>query len=206
MNSSKQPMIGTNKAGASKPSRQLNIWIAAAIFAIFTFLGVNGSDPLTSSTNHRPISDVTIDTPFPYGTIDTTTTTITTIPSYSPNISNSSSSNSPSLSTMLGLNGTVSECCCSFTDIENTNLQLVHPLLQQVVQTPFFAHFKIDLCTNCELWDDQPMCMLRDCGVCECDAPPRWAADVEDMPLTGPSPSSSCGGGQHVEDQVVTTG
>jgi len=49
------------------------------------------------------------------------------------------------------------------------------------------------------------MCMLRDCGVCECDAPPRWAADVEDMPLTGPSPSSSCGGGQHVEDQVVTT-
>jgi len=108
---------------------------------------------------------------------------------------------SSSLSAMMGLEGNVSECTCSFTEIEDANIDTVLPLLQKVVDTPFFSHFKIDLCTECELWDDAPLCMLRECSVCECDAPPSWAVDgVESLPRTGPDPNC-----KHVEDQVLLT-
>jgi len=105
---------------------------------------------------------------------------------------------SSSLSVMMGLEGNVSECTCSFREIEETNVETVLPLLKKVVETPFFSHFKIDLCTSCTLWDETPeLCMLRECGVCECDEPPSWAVDgVESMPKTGPA----C---QHVEDSVT---
>lgn len=98
-----------------------------------------------------------------------------------------------------GLQGNVSDCCCSFSDIERANLETVRPLLQKVVETPFFSHFKMDLCSSCQLWDDAPLCILRDCGVCECKEPPQWANDVEWMPKqTGPD----C---EHLEDQIVMT-
>lgn len=103
-----------------------------------------------------------------------------------------------SFASTLGLEGNVSDCCCSFVDIERANLETVHPLLQQIVATPFFSHFKIDLCSDCKLWDDAPLCILRDCGVCECDEPPQWAHEVEWMPKSGPD----C---EHMDDQVVTT-
>ena len=107
----------------------------------------------------------------------------------------------PTFASTLGLSGTVSDCCCSFADLERTNSETVHPLLRQIVQTPFFAHFKIDLCSSCTLWDDAPMCVLRDCGVCECEKPPEWADEVEWMPQkTGPDPDC-----EHIDDRVVTT-
>ena len=101
----------------------------------------------------------------------------------------------------VGLSGTVSDCCCSFGDIEMANGETVYPLLRQIVQTPFFAHFKINLCSSCELWEDAPMCMLKDCGVCECEKPPDWAREVEWLPNeTGPDPNC-----EHIDDQVVIT-
>ena len=106
----------------------------------------------------------------------------------------------PTFASTFGLTGTVSECCCSFADLERTNSETVYPLLRQIVRTPFFAHFKIDLCSNCKLWDDAPMCVLRDCGVCECEKPPEWADEVEWMPeKTGPDPNC-----EHIDDRVVT--
>ena len=107
----------------------------------------------------------------------------------------------PTFASTLGLSGTVSDCCCSFADLERTNRETVHPLLRRIVELPFFAHFKIDLCTSCKLWDDAPMCVLRDCGVCECEKPPGWAEEVEWMPQkTGPDPDC-----EHIDDRVVTT-
>lgn len=107
----------------------------------------------------------------------------------------------PTFASTLGLSGTVSDCCCSFADLEKTNSKTVYPLFRQIVQTPFFAHFKIDLCSSCTLWDDAPMCVLRDCGVCECEKPPEWADEVEWMPQkTGPDPDC-----EHIDDRVVTT-
>lgn len=113
-------------------------------------------------------------------------------------ICRNNNSTSSSLSEIMGLNGTVSECSCSFSDIDEVNDKKVRPLLKRIVNTPFFSHFKIDLCSECELWKDEPLCMLRDCGVCECDEAPEWAFKVDGMPLTGPD----C---KHVEDNIVTT-
>jgi len=101
-----------------------------------------------------------------------------------------------STAAQLGLQGEVSDCCCSFDTIEKTNEEL-YPLLRRIVATPFFSHFKIDLCSECQLWKDSPMCVLRDCSVCECESPPIWASEVDWMP-----DELEC---QHIEDEVVTS-
>mmetsp|Transcript_59421 Transcript_59421/g.173876 ORF Transcript_59421/g.173876 Transcript_59421/m.173876 type:complete len:426 (-) Transcript_59421:300-1577(-) len=73
--------------------------------------------------------------------------------------------------------GNVSDCCCTFMELEDSNTRVVHGLLKRVVATPFFAHFKLNLCSKCSLWHDNPLCSLRDCAVCECEEPPAWAMD-----------------------------
>jgi len=110
-----------------------------------------------------------------------------------------------SIAATLGLTGSISDCCCTFETLEDTNLHHVYPLLKRVVATPFFAHFKIDLCSSCELWHDSPMCVLRDCGVCECEAPPDWASEAEWIPkevVEIESDDDDCG---HVDDKIVTS-
>ena len=72
----------------------------------------------------------------------------------------------------------VSDCCCTVGDLREANA-VVRPLLQRIVRTSFFSHFKMNLCSACELWQDSPTCMLRDCSVCECEAPPAWADQAE---------------------------
>ncbi|KAL9186446.1 hypothetical protein ACHAXT_005684 [Thalassiosira profunda] len=106
-----------------------------------------------------------------------------------------------SIAAALGLQGDVSDCCCSFDDLERKNFEEVHPLLQRVVATPFFSHFKVDLCSECQLWSDAPLCVLRDCGVCECERPPEWADNVEWLPEVEVEADEDCG---HVDDRVVT--
>lgn len=115
--------------------------------------------------------------------LQTNATIVTTIHHQDPSPCCAESTNegeSSSFVATMGLKGNVSDCCCSFSDVERVNLEIVHPLLQKVVQTPFFSHFKMDLCTTCQLWDDAPLCLLRDCGVCECEDPPPWATDQVD--------------------------
>ena len=108
--------------------------------------------------------------------------------------------NDKSIAATLGLTGDISDCCCTFDTLEDTNLNHVYPLLKRVVATPFFAHFKIDLCSSCELWNDSPMCVLRDCGVCECEAPPDWASEAEWIPKE--VIDDDCG---HVDDKIITS-
>lgn len=53
------------------------------------------------------------------------------------------------------------------------------PLLRDLVRTPFFRYFKVNLYCDCPFWPDDGMCMLRDCGVCECEpdeVPTPWKA------------------------------
>lgn len=105
------------------------------------------------------------------------------------------------LSASMGFEGkTIPECCCSFCELEEANLETVYPLLQKVVETPFFSHFKIDLCSSCELWEDAPLCKMKDCSVCECEEPPEWS-QVPELPPTGPDPS--CAG---IADDSIVTG
>ncbi|KAH9779755.1 Endoplasmic reticulum oxidoreductin-1 [Citrus sinensis] len=64
--------------------------------------------------------------------------------------------------------GMVEDCCCDYETVDSVNGEVLHPLLQQLVTTPFFRYFKAKLWCDCPFWPDDGMCRLRDCSVCEC--------------------------------------
>ena len=95
----------------------------------------------------------------------------------------------------------VSDCCCTHSDLERIQLEEVHPLLQAITRTPFFAHFKVNLCSECTLWSDtDALCILEDCGVGECESPPAWAA----TPPAFAADFANCG--DKVDDQINVAG
>ncbi|KAI3432253.1 hypothetical protein D9Q98_003814 [Chlorella vulgaris] len=67
------------------------------------------------------------------------------------------------------LSGNVTDCCCTYAAVERVNRDEVKPLIEDLVKTPFFRYFKVDLYCECPLWPDDGMCSLRDCSVCECE-------------------------------------
>ncbi|CAA2939474.1 endoplasmic reticulum oxidoreductin-1 [Olea europaea subsp. europaea] len=64
--------------------------------------------------------------------------------------------------------GIVEDCCCDYETVDSLNGAVLHPLLQELVTTPFFRYFKVKLWCDCPFWPDDGMCKLRDCSVCEC--------------------------------------
>ncbi|URE39065.1 Endoplasmic, partial [Musa troglodytarum] len=64
--------------------------------------------------------------------------------------------------------GLVEDCCCDYETAGSLNEQVLHPILQELVKTPFFRYFKVKLWCDCPFWPDDGMCHLRDCSVCEC--------------------------------------
>ncbi|CAK9151809.1 unnamed protein product [Ilex paraguariensis] len=64
--------------------------------------------------------------------------------------------------------GIVEDCCCDYETVDSLNRAVLHPLLQELVATPFFRYFKVKLWCDCPFWPDDGMCHLRDCSVCEC--------------------------------------
>ncbi|KAK3426859.1 hypothetical protein EUGRSUZ_F03193 [Eucalyptus grandis] len=64
--------------------------------------------------------------------------------------------------------GVVEDCCCEYETVNSLNGEVLHPLLQKLVRTPFFRYFKVKLWCDCPFWPDDGMCRLRDCSVCEC--------------------------------------
>ncbi|KAH6764154.1 endoplasmic reticulum oxidoreductins 1 [Perilla frutescens var. hirtella] len=64
--------------------------------------------------------------------------------------------------------GIVEDCCCDYETVDSVNGAVLHPLLQELVRTPFFRYFKVKLWCDCPFWPDDGMCKLRDCSVCEC--------------------------------------
>ncbi|KAK6132515.1 hypothetical protein DH2020_033724 [Rehmannia glutinosa] len=64
--------------------------------------------------------------------------------------------------------GIVEDCCCDYETVDSLNGAVLHPLLQDLVRTPFFRYFKVKLWCDCPFWPDDGMCKLRDCSVCEC--------------------------------------
>lgn len=64
--------------------------------------------------------------------------------------------------------GIVEDCCCDYETVNTLNTEVLHPLLQELVATPFFRYFKVKLWCDCPFWPDDGMCRLRDCSVCEC--------------------------------------
>ncbi|KAJ9520475.1 hypothetical protein QJQ45_000233 [Haematococcus lacustris] len=76
------------------------------------------------------------------------------------------------------LKGDVDECCnCTYSAVDHINEQVVYPTLRQLVRTPFFRYFKVNLWCDCPLWPDDSMCAMRACSVCECEpheVPKPW--------------------------------
>ncbi|XP_042430416.1 endoplasmic reticulum oxidoreductin-1-like [Zingiber officinale] len=64
--------------------------------------------------------------------------------------------------------GVVEDCCCDYETVDGLNKEVLHPILQDLVTTPFFRYFKVKLWCDCPFWPDDGMCRLRDCSVCEC--------------------------------------
>lgn len=64
--------------------------------------------------------------------------------------------------------GLVEDCCCEYETVDQINVEVLYPLLQQIVKRPFFRYFKVKLWCDCPFWPDDGMCRLRDCSVCEC--------------------------------------
>jgi hypothetical protein len=67
-----------------------------------------------------------------------------------------------------GFHGVVEDCCCDYETVDSLNKEVLHPLLQELVKTPFFRYYKVKLWCDCPFWPDDGMCQLRDCSVCEC--------------------------------------
>ncbi|XP_039004486.1 endoplasmic reticulum oxidoreductin-2-like isoform X2 [Hibiscus syriacus] len=50
--------------------------------------------------------------------------------------------------------GIVEDCCCDYETVDHLNEEVLHPLLQELVKTPFFRYFKVKLWCNCPFWPD----------------------------------------------------
>lgn len=67
------------------------------------------------------------------------------------------------------LSGQIDDCCCDVETVDTTNDEHFLPILQELTSTTFFKYFKVDLWRECPFWQEDGMCMARDCAVCECD-------------------------------------
>lgn len=77
----------------------------------------------------------------------------------------------------LGLEGNISDCCCDYATVNKLNRDVLNPLLSLIVKQPYFKYFKVNLYCDCPFWQDEGMCSLRDCSVCQCTEEEKNEAD-----------------------------
>ncbi|KAE8720487.1 Endoplasmic reticulum oxidoreductin-2 [Hibiscus syriacus] len=63
--------------------------------------------------------------------------------------------------------GIVEDCYCDYETVDHLNEEVLHPILQDLVKTPFSRYFKVNIWCNCPFCPDDGMFRLRDCSVCE---------------------------------------
>ncbi|TIB97734.1 hypothetical protein E3Q18_02406, partial [Wallemia mellicola] len=77
--------------------------------------------------------------------------------------------------------GQIEDACCLYETIEEATDKVYKPL-DQLVRTPFFRYFKVDLYEDCPFWYEDTFCMNRDCGVQseedESKIPEKWRANA----------------------------
>lgn len=72
--------------------------------------------------------------------------------------------------------GPIESTHCLYETVEILNSDL-YPVLQKLVDFPFFRHYKVDLFRECPFWYENGFCMNRACGVeaaNEDDIPEKW--------------------------------
>ncbi|KZV88086.1 endoplasmic oxidoreductin-1 [Exidia glandulosa HHB12029] len=76
------------------------------------------------------------------------------------------------------LTGPIETTNCDYETLEDVNEQL-YTHLHDLVTTPFFRYFRVDLYRECPYWQENGLCMNRECGVTsadESDIPEKWRA------------------------------
>ncbi|KAH7888535.1 hypothetical protein F5I97DRAFT_710907 [Phlebopus sp. FC_14] len=74
--------------------------------------------------------------------------------------------------------GPIETTMCDYETIESVNEEL-YENLHDLVQTPFFRYFQVDLYRECPFWQENGLCMNRECGITtvdESEIPEKWRA------------------------------
>ncbi|KAJ3145408.1 hypothetical protein HDU86_000929 [Geranomyces michiganensis] len=86
----------------------------------------------------------------------------------------------------------IDDASCEFETIEVVNKKLA-PVLDELVSTSFFRYWKTTLHKDCPFWQENPLCVLRDCSVIEAEEseiPEHWKtsslSSVDESPLGNP--------------------
>ncbi|KAF9222578.1 endoplasmic oxidoreductin [Gyrodon lividus] len=74
--------------------------------------------------------------------------------------------------------GPIETTTCDYETIESVN-EVLYTNLHDLVQTPFFKYFQVDLYRECPFWQENGFCMNRECGITtvdESEIPEKWRA------------------------------
>ncbi|KAL4252812.1 EROs family protein [Abortiporus biennis] len=74
--------------------------------------------------------------------------------------------------------GPIETTLCDYETVESYNDDLYN-VLHQLVETPFFKYFRVDLYRECPFWQENGLCMNRECGITtvdESEIPEKWRA------------------------------
>jgi ERO1-like protein beta len=64
--------------------------------------------------------------------------------------------------------GPIEITSCDYESIDSVNDQL-YANLKDLVHTPFFRYFQVDLYRECPFWRENGLCMDRECGITTVD-------------------------------------
>ena len=64
--------------------------------------------------------------------------------------------------------GPIETTSCDFETVESVSEEL-YSNLQDLVKTPFFKYYRADLYRECPFWEENQLCMNRQCGVTTVD-------------------------------------
>ena len=85
--------------------------------------------------------------------------------------------------------GPIETTLCDYETIESVNPELFANL-KELVKTPFFKYFQVDLYRECPFWQENSFCMNRECGITTVDEstiPEKWrAASLSKIELPPP--------------------
>ncbi|CAG7854695.1 ERO1-like protein 2; AltName: Full=Endoplasmic reticulum oxidoreductin-1-like protein B; Flags: Precursor [Serendipita indica DSM 11827] len=76
--------------------------------------------------------------------------------------------------------GPIETTLCNYETVESVNDELFETL-HQLVETPFFRYYKVDLYRDCPFWEDDDKCASRDCvirAVDESKIPAKWRSST----------------------------
>lgn len=67
------------------------------------------------------------------------------------------------------MNGPIEFCCVDAATTDAANAREILPILDALSRRTYFRYFKVNLWRACPFWDDDGVCLLRHCAVCECE-------------------------------------